>query len=488
MKKLNNYYLMALLAATLTFWGCDDSDDPVTDPTVTTYTDGTDAASGQSSVTVKDNGQGTGTITWTKDKVYVLDGFVFVNEGQTLTIEAGTVVKGKPGTGESASALIVARGAKIMAQGTAAEPILFVPENDPLDGSASVTRGEWGGLIVLGNAGLNSTPGSTQIEGIPDTEARGLYGGTANDDDSGMLTYISIRNGGSNIGADNEINGLTLGGVGSGTTVSYIEVFANADDGIEWFGGTVNGDHLIAAACGDDGLDYDEGYRGTNQFCFVYFATDNGDRGGEHDGGTDPETAEPYAVPSFWNLTSVGRGVAADKRALTLRDNAGGKFYNSIFYEYGKGVDIEHLGNYNAGNTDGVTLDNATESQSSRTQFTDGNILLSNLTFGKIGSLNTTTAATGVFKVGLLTDDDGNATKQPSTALANAFQTELDNEWTSKSNKFDDAVIARGDVVPATDDTDVQTGAPTTAAYRGAFQAGQTPWYDGWTAVRGIIQ
>ena len=281
--------------------------------------------------------------TWVKTTTYVVSGRVFVQDGETLTIEPGTVIKGKPGTGDNASALIVSRGGKLMAVGTAAEPIIFTFEADPLDGStAPTTRGRWGGLILLGKSKLNSTPGETAIEGIPTSEKRGLYGGTELNDSSGELKYVSIRHGGSDIGAGNEINGLTLGGVGRGTMLSYVEVIGNKDDGIEWFGGTVNGKYLISAYCNDDALDSDEGYLGLNQFVIVYqdTAEASANRGGEHDGGTTPETAKPYSVAAFVNLTSIGN---PKQRALTVRDNAGIHVYNSVFQGYGKGIDIEDL-------------------------------------------------------------------------------------------------------------------------------------------------
>ena len=288
-------------------------------------------------VTVTDN---TGTVTWTNDKVYLLDGFVFVNSGQTLTIEPGTVVKGKPGTGANASALIVAKGGMINACGTPAQPIIFTFEADPLDGSVpSTTTGQWGGLMLLGDAILNTTPSSQNIEGIPTSETRGSYGGTNDADNSGSLCYVSIRHGGTDIGAGNEINGLTLGGVGSGTTIHHIEIAANADDGVEFFGGTPNLKHILVANVLDDSFDYDQGYRGKGQF-WVAIGNSNSDRGGEHDGGTSPEDGTPYATPVIYNATYIGNGVS---RALTFRDNAGGEYHNSVFHNFGKGIDIEDL-------------------------------------------------------------------------------------------------------------------------------------------------
>lgn len=295
-------------------------------------------------IIVSDDGSGTGTTTWTANNTYILDGMVFVNSGDELTIEPGTIIKGMPGSGAEASALIVARGGKINAVGTLENPIIFTFEQDVLDGSTPYnTKGQWGGVIILGNAQLNSSPGETQIEGIPDTESRGLYGGNDDLDNSGTMTYVSIRHGGTDIGAGNEINGLTLGGVGSQTTLEYIEVIANADDGVEFFGGTASIKYVLTAFCGDDSFDYDEGWRGYGQFWCTVQEEGDGDRGGEHDGGTDPEDGLPYAHPIISNATYIGQGTSAGKRAITLRDNAGGEYHKSIFFNWGKGIDIENL-------------------------------------------------------------------------------------------------------------------------------------------------
>ena len=309
------------------------------------------------------------TIDWTAENTYLLDGLCFVNDGGTLNIEAGTVIKGKSGQAESASALVVARGGTINANGTAAAPIVMTFETDPLDGStASNTRGQWGGLIVLGNATLNSSPGETAIEGIPTNEPRGLYGGGDDADNSGSISYVSIRHGGTDIGAGNEINGLTLGGVGTGTMIDYVEVIGNADDGVEFFGGTVNTKHLLTAYCGDDSFDYDEGFRGKGQFwCTVQSDDGEGDRGGEHDGGTDPETAMPYGIPTIYNATYIGN---SGGRTITFRDNAGGHYNNSIFVHFDKGIDIEDLA----------------DGEDSYSRFQNGDLSLNNNTFGDINA------------------------------------------------------------------------------------------------------
>ncbi|MGC9355864.1 MAG: hypothetical protein ACP5D9_18600, partial [Mariniphaga sp.] len=141
----------------------------------------------------RDDGSGTGTVTWTKENEVLLEGFVFVNDGQVLTIEAGTVVRFRGGQAENASALIVARGGKIIAEGTKEEPIIFTSEHDDLQGSvAKDERGLWGGLIILGNAPVNLREGEARVEGIPFFESRGIFGGSDEDDDSGVLRYVSI--------------------------------------------------------------------------------------------------------------------------------------------------------------------------------------------------------------------------------------------------------------------------------------------------------
>ena len=290
-----------------------------------------------------------GDTVWTAGNEYILDGFVFVEDGETLTIEAGTVVRGMPGEAESASALIVARGGKIMAEGTPEAPIIFTALNDDLSDPTDFNAGdvgEWGGLILLGHAPLNSpegsgTPITDNIEGIPESEPRGEFGGDDPMDNSGVLRFVSVRHGGTNIGANNEINGVTFGGVGAGTTVEYIEVFANKDDGFEFFGGTVNTKYLVAAFVGDDSFDYDQGFTGKGQF---WFSLGTGDRGGEHDGDVDDLNNLPLSNPTIMNATYIGPGsdFEGSGDAVKLRENAAGKYYNSIFAHFpDRAIDVD---------------------------------------------------------------------------------------------------------------------------------------------------
>jgi hypothetical protein len=421
--------------------------------------------SGTTFVEITDLGEGTGTTTFTSDKIWILDGSVFVNSGQTLTIDAGTVIKGKSGQGENASALIVARGATINACGTSADPIIFTAEADQLNGNIPpMTRGLWGGLIVLGDAPLNSNPGETSIEGIPTSEPRGLYGGSNSADNSGSLCYISIRHGGTDIGAGNEINGLTLGGVGSATSIHHIEVFANQDDGIEFFGGVAQVKFAVVAFCGDDGYDYDEGFSGKGQFWLMVSDPATGDRGGEHDGGTDPETAMPYATPMISNATYVGRGIAEGKRAITFRDNAGGQYHNSIFANFGKGIDIEKLA---AG-------------EDSYSRFSAGHLALSNNMFYDVFSAGTGATAADIFTV---THGTGSTDAGEGAAFANAFA--------AGGNVIADPAISYTistggglNVIPT---GAVNNGTPVAdtwfdnVTYQGAFDPAASNWAHGWT-------
>ncbi len=298
---------------------------------------------------------GVGTTTWESDNIYVLRGFIFVNDGDVLTIEAGTIIKGQPGQGAGASALVVAKGGKIMAEGTKENPIIFTGLADDLDGTIPADeKSTWGGLIILGNGinNANSSGNVLRVEGIPESEPRGVHGGgQVEDDNSGVLKYVSIRHGGSLIGSDNEINGLTLGSVGRGTTIENIEIFSNLDDGIEFFGGNVNVKNIIISNVGDDGIDIDNGYSGSIQKGVVWTSSSNLESsdpsGAELDGATGDDeslTGTPFATPKLVNITFRydDDETSSDlTTAINIRDNFGGSFYNCIFVGHDAPIKIE---------------------------------------------------------------------------------------------------------------------------------------------------
>jgi hypothetical protein len=212
----------------------------------------------------------TSNTTWVSGKTYILAGRIAVESGATLTIEPGVVIKGEAGTGANATALLIARGGKLMAEGTATQPIIFTSIADKIEPGMVASpnldpdlNGLWGGVIVCGFAPISADATPQQIEGIPPSDQNGLYGGDNAADNSGVIKYISIRHGGANIGEGNEINGLTLGGVGSGTVIENVEIVSNQDDGIEWFGGKVSVKNALVWNTGDDAIDTDQSWGGT---------------------------------------------------------------------------------------------------------------------------------------------------------------------------------------------------------------------------------
>jgi hypothetical protein len=293
-----------------------------------------------------DPGEGTGSsveitsnittnTTWETGKIYVLAGRIFVTSGATLTIQPGVIVKGQVGSGANATALIVARGGKINAAGTATQPIIFTTIADEIKPGQIASpnmeptlEGLWGGVIVLGRA-RGSFAGDVQeiqIEGIPASDTNGLYGGTNDADNSGVLKYISIRHGGANIGEGNEINGLTLGGVGSGTVIENVEVVANQDDGIEWFGGTVSVKNALIWNSGDDAVDTDQSWAGTLDN-FIVICGVNTDHALEIDG---PEGS--YNAAHTVKNGSV-KGHPSSELA-DFRAGARGTFENLYFFNF----------------------------------------------------------------------------------------------------------------------------------------------------------
>ncbi len=289
--------------------------------------------------------------TWTANRIWELKGRVIVPSGITLKIEAGTIIKGQAGEAANASVLIIAQGGKIDAVGTAAKPIIFTSVDDnikigeKIGTSLDKTKNElWGGIIMLGKAPISAKAGdaSSSIEGLPPSETYAVYGGSVAADNSGTLKYVSIRHGGITIGAGNEINGLTLGGVGSGTTIDNVEIFATLDDGIEFFGGTVNVTNLLVAWQGDDGVDIDQNYSGTvNNFFVTQGAGVGTDEGLEIDG---PESSAKDGLFTLKNGTLKSDGVEGS--AADFKSDAQGTINNLVFIGYKDGAKLKIEGEY----------------------------------------------------------------------------------------------------------------------------------------------
>jgi hypothetical protein len=279
--------------------------------------------------------------TWSADKKYILKGFVYVTNGATLTIEPGTKIFGDKAT---KGTLTVTRGAQINATGTVDKPIIFTSNQE----AGARREGDWGGIILLGKAPVNPSGGEAKIEGglVPtNTSAEKdyiWYGGSNATDNSGTLKYVRIEFGGIAYSPDNEINGLTMGGVGSGTTISYVQVYRSGDDAFEWFGGTVNCDHLVASYSWDDDFDTDFGYSGNVQFGLAQRAKAIADQSGsnafESDNDANGSANAPQTKAVFSNMTIVGpiqgksaSGINANfQHAAQIRRNSSQSIYNSI--------------------------------------------------------------------------------------------------------------------------------------------------------------
>jgi len=249
--------------------------------------------------------------TWSNNQIHIIRGKVVIMDGTTLTIDAGTIVKAGEGQDNDATALVVARGGTININGTADNPVIMTDIGDNIDyGSPSTNRtaldrGKWGGLIVLGKAEISDSVDEKLIEGVLAIEGEkwNFYGGSDNSDNSGSISYVSIRHSGTQVAPDVELQGLTLGGVGNGTTIENVEVVASKDDGVEFFGGTVNVTNLLIWNQFDDGIDIDMAYSGTIDNAIVEYAADS-DGAFEIDGAKD---ISYEAQNTITGLTVYGR-------------------------------------------------------------------------------------------------------------------------------------------------------------------------------------
>jgi hypothetical protein len=288
--------------------------------------------------------------TWTSDKPYVIPRFtkVFVRKGATLTIQPGTEIRGEKG-----AVLVITRGAKIIAEGTADKPIVFT-SNQP---AGQRSPGYWGGVLVLGGAPINvnvkSTPSSNEalFEAFSNADGEsGKFGGDQPNDSSGVLKYVRIEFGGFNFVADREFNNLTLCGVGAGTTIDFVQVHSGSDDGIELFGGTVNVKHIVSSQNEDDGFDTDNGWNGKAQFVVVQniahrpgvvLEASNGYESDNH-GTTASYEADPRTRPTISNVTLIGDHSFAEQPsfAAVFRRGTGGLYTNHIWLNFPKGPEF----------------------------------------------------------------------------------------------------------------------------------------------------
>jgi hypothetical protein len=473
--------------------------------------------------------------TWTKDNQYILKDRLFIKNGQTLTIAPGTKVYGSTNPGadliakgdDLVGSIIACRGGRLVADGTITEPILFTAiqqleadtstdlNGDSIVGPAptSSTGGLWGGIVLLGNAyvsqssstGTNigkaeiegflplGTPDTAPNDGLADATTYGFDATFARDDadNSGIIRYVSIRHGGYEFAAGKEINGLTMGGVGRGTIVEFVEVYSNTDDGFEWFGGTGSTRNLVSAFNQDDSFDFDSGHTGTHQFLFAVQNPGFADGGMELDGiESSPSNSTNQAAgfnagltpskPIFYNLTLIGPGrtntkstiaartgqVLTEKgnHALIIEDYFNGEFYNSVFHDFTQDLAIFR---------DNATSTGATPAAAHNTVGAFGDA-----TVGSNTSYITNTNSKGLFYNSFGTPQRGNSnggtapllrTYTRSSSITGTFLTALDPR------------LSLGSPSLASNGATLQTGAPISTAFRGAF--GDNIWAAGWSAI-----
>ena len=380
----------------------------------------------------------TSNTTWAGDQIHTLSKRTIVSNGATLTIGAGAIIKGAAGIEADAKPLIIAAGAKIDARGTAAKPIIFTSASDNIQVGQKVgtnltkdNQGEWAGLIILGNAPVSPKSGNTdRIEGIPASIPEGVYGGSNANDNSGFLQYVSVRHAGVELvpGGGNEINGITLGGVGSGTTIDHVEVIANRDDGIEWFGGTVNVSHALVAYQGDDAFDIDQAYSGTITNV-AYIGGSGSDHALEIDG------PEGTLQDNFILRGGKMKGDRAKGEYADFRSNAKGTVENLFFWNFPANSDVE----LDAGD-DNTSL---TVSMNYR----DGNLTMQNCEFSvlvsdsatvsSLSDISSDKASTPLtnFDFDAEFANDGNTMSNATTASPTGFDKSQFTGWTWADNK-----------------------------------------------------
>jgi hypothetical protein len=474
---MKKHSLILLFAAALFVTACSKNSDPDNGGEVIVPSN-----------TVVVTGDISAATTWSANKIYLLKGFVYVTNGATLTIEPGTIIKGDKAT---KGTLVVTRGAKLNAAGTAAKPIVFTSNVDAGGRSA----GDWGGIILLGKALINFTGGENKIEGGLVSTGGGddkkyiYYGGTDAADNSGILTYVRIEYAGIPFSPDNEINGLTMGGVGSGTTLDYIEVYRSGDDAYEWFGGTVNAKHLLAIGTTDDDFDTDNGFSGKIQFGLAQraqvVADFSGSNGFESDNDPTGTNNQPQTKAVFSNMTIVGPLFAATatapggslsninanfQHAAQIRRNSAISIANSVFTNYFEGIYIDE----GTVVTPGATTTNYTNGT---IVFTDNLIYNCNAKGNEVKGQNK-----AAFEADIRAKNTFDATKTVADLLTDAL-------------KYGSDFKATGNALLGTPNFTVKAGSAAAAgavytnlkladtffekvAYRGAF--GTTDWSAGW--------
>ncbi|WP_106793367.1 hypothetical protein [Aquimarina sp. Aq78] len=323
--KTKKLFTGILIGTAVLFSACTIQEDNIGDITINQGGSG-----GDTSGTEILEGQITENATLKSSEVYELRGGVSVVDGVTLTIEAGTkIIAGD--VGGVFSYLAIEQGAKIIAEGTAAQPIVFTSNK------STPNPGDWGGLLLAGKAPINrGTTATTEVANL-------TYGGTDPADNSGILRYVRLEYTGGKINDDAEYNGLSLYGVGNGTTLEYIQAFNGNDDGVEFFGGTVNLKYAVVTGAGDDSFDWTDGWIGNGQFWIAQQTSAAGDKGIEADNLSSTPDAAPFSNPTLSNITLIGAEDGdGENKGIEFRAGTKVTMYNAIIKAFpGKGIEVD---------------------------------------------------------------------------------------------------------------------------------------------------
>jgi hypothetical protein len=412
------------------------------------------------------------------DTVYTLSGFIHVTNGATLTIQPGTKILGDFNT--LGSSLFIMRGARIRAMGTAAAPIVFT-SSQPV---GSRRPGDWGGLIIVGNAQINRT-GNIQLEGTNTDAVRNpaiFYSGGTNDaDNSGELHYIRVEYAGFAPVTDAELNAFTFAAVGSGTQMDHLQTLAGLDDSFEWFGGTVDGKYFVSYESGDDHFDMSEGYRGRLQFLIAFQSRVLVPRQNAGGASTDPQGIEndgcgsntgsgcpsgfnstPLNTPVVANFTLIGRnelGAGSGDLGMVLRRGTGGFYVNGVLGRWARG---------------GISVRDAQTQQ----RITDGDLQISNILITESPVIYQTGQQAGVDAAANDITLSTSTTTSQFSSLPTLPTATAQLDWTLTAN----AAARTGGM--ATFAGRLQTLAGTfitPTAYRGAIDPNGPRWWEGWT-------
>jgi len=453
-------------AALLALAACNEDDDPTGPP-----------VAGAATI----NANITANRTLFADTVYTISGFVQVTNGATLTIQAGTTILGDFDV--LGSSLFITRGARIVANGTAADPIVFTSERTPGQRQA----GDWGGLIIIGN-GIINRAAPVVLEGTgtgPSNPSQEYSGGNNNADNSGTLRYVRVEFAGYGTAADQELNTFTFAAVGSGTTVEYLQALYGLDDSFEWFGGAMDAKYLVSYESGDDHFDMSEGFVGRLQYLISYQSAKVVNRPGAGNASNDPQAIEndgcngtgcatgqnstPYTIPVVANFTLVGPGAGTDFDPTSggygaiLRRGTGGYYVNGVLARFPKGA---------FGLRDSTTT---------KVRLTDGVLDIRNVFVAESPSIFTT-ASSGF----VLTDSVArNITRDAAVTAANLFTTltlpataATSFDWTPVAG----SAIATGGLTTFSGNLSTAAGTFVLGTgYRGAAAPGGVKWWQGWT-------